>query len=79
MLEDTQKTMPKKNATMSGVTISVLESPSDADRRAILAPLDAFNTTKAGNENYEPIAIKTSKLNPRNSQGLIRFRCLYRH
>jgi GNAT superfamily N-acetyltransferase len=42
---------------MSGVSISVLDNPSDADRRAILTPLDAFNKAKAGDENYEPIAI----------------------
>ncbi|MGY5804245.1 GNAT family N-acetyltransferase [Rhizobium sp. LEGMi12c] len=42
---------------MSSATISVLDSPTDADRRAILAPLDAFNTAKAGNENYQPIAV----------------------
>lgn len=42
---------------MSGVSISILDNPSDADRRAILTPLDAFNKAKAGDENYEPIAI----------------------
>jgi ribosomal protein S18 acetylase RimI-like enzyme len=57
MLENTQEIISEKNATMSSATISVLDSPTDADRRAILAPLDAFNKTKAGNENYEPIAV----------------------
>lgn len=42
---------------MSGVTISVLDKPSDTDRRAILNPLDAFNKARAGDEGYEPIAI----------------------
>ncbi|WP_267551746.1 GNAT family N-acetyltransferase [Rhizobium rhizogenes] len=42
---------------MAGASIAVLDNPSDADRRAILTPLDAFNKTKAGDENYEPIAI----------------------
>jgi len=49
--------MPEEIATMSSATISVLDNPSDADRRAILTPLDAFNTARAGNENYEPIAV----------------------
>lgn len=45
------------NAKMADISISILDEPTDTDRRAILAPLDAFNKTKAGDENYEPIAL----------------------
>jgi hypothetical protein len=57
MLENTQETISGENATVSSATPSVLDSPTDADRRAILAPLDTFNVARTGNENYEPIAV----------------------
>jgi GNAT superfamily N-acetyltransferase len=47
----------KGNRTMPNVAITILDNPSDEDRRAILNPLLAFNKAKTGNEDYERIAL----------------------
>jgi GNAT superfamily N-acetyltransferase len=39
------------------IEIACIDSPSDADREAILQPLIAYNKEKTGPSNYEPLAI----------------------
>lgn len=40
-----------------GLTIIQSESPSDADREAILAPLRAYNISHAGDPRIRPVAL----------------------
>ena len=37
--------------------ITIPESPSDADREAVVAPLRVFNMANAGDPHYRPVAI----------------------
>ena len=39
------------------ISIETVEQPTEADRKAILLPLIAFNESTVGAEGYEPVAI----------------------
>ncbi|MDX3883688.1 MAG: GNAT family N-acetyltransferase [Sphingomonas sp.] len=50
--------------------ITIPETPSDADREAILAPLRAFNASRAGDPGLRPVAILLTDQAGRDVGGL---------
>lgn len=50
--------------------ITIPETPSDADRDAILAPLRAFNASRAGDPGLRPVAILLTDKAGRDVGGL---------
>ncbi|OHT21503.1 GNAT family N-acetyltransferase [Edaphosphingomonas haloaromaticamans] len=52
------------------LSITIPETPSDADREAILAPLRAFNASRAGDPGLRPVAILLTDQAGRDVGGL---------